>query len=73
LAKFNEFVSSRKKSILSSVPQEFLRFPWLPVWHIRCGQEATRKITLLMHAMGPNVAGSIGTAIAAGMFISVLK
>ena len=28
---------------------------------------------LLMHAMGPNVAGVIGTAVAAGVFISLLK
>ena len=28
---------------------------------------------LLMHAMGPNVAGVIGTAIAAGMFLTMLK
>ncbi|MDR2451570.1 MAG: sodium ion-translocating decarboxylase subunit beta, partial [Candidatus Accumulibacter sp.] len=26
---------------------------------------------LLMHAMGPNVAGVIGTAVAAGMFLSL--
>jgi len=28
---------------------------------------------LLMHAMGPNVAGVIGTAVAAGVLISILK
>jgi len=28
---------------------------------------------LLMHAMGPNVAGVIGTAVAAGVFISLLS
>jgi len=39
----------------------------------KVGQEADKKNYLLMHAMGPNVAGVIGTAIAAGMFISVLK
>ncbi|MBP3372826.1 MAG: sodium ion-translocating decarboxylase subunit beta, partial [Clostridia bacterium] len=27
---------------------------------------------LLMHAMGPNVAGVIGSAVAAGMFINLL-
>ncbi|RJR49183.1 MAG: sodium ion-translocating decarboxylase subunit beta [Desulfobacteraceae bacterium] len=31
------------------------------------------KNYLLMHAMGPNVAGVIGTAIAAGMFMSILR
>ncbi|MDR1159754.1 MAG: sodium ion-translocating decarboxylase subunit beta [Syntrophomonadaceae bacterium] len=38
----------------------------------KVGQEANKKNYLLMHAMGPNVAGVIGTAVAAGMFISVL-
>jgi len=38
----------------------------------KLGSEANRKNYLLMHAMGPNVAGVIGTAVAAGMFISVL-
>jgi oxaloacetate decarboxylase beta subunit len=39
----------------------------------KVGTEADKKNYLLMHAMGPNVAGVIGTAVAAGMFISVLK
>lgn len=39
----------------------------------KIGSEADKKNYLLMHAMGPNVAGVIGTAVAAGMFISVLK
>ncbi|MGI6120230.1 MAG: sodium ion-translocating decarboxylase subunit beta [Desulfosporosinus sp.] len=39
----------------------------------KVGAEADKKNYLLMHAMGPNVAGVIGTAVAAGMFISVLK
>lgn len=39
----------------------------------KVGAEANRRNYLLMHAMGPNVAGVIGTAVAAGMFISVLK
>ncbi|MEW6267296.1 MAG: sodium ion-translocating decarboxylase subunit beta [Thermodesulfobacteriota bacterium] len=39
----------------------------------RVGQEADPKNHLLMHAMGPNVAGVIGTAVAAGMFLSLLK
>ncbi len=36
----------------------------------KVGQEADPSNFLLMHAMGPNVAGVIGTAIAAGVFIS---
>ncbi len=36
------------------------------------GQEYDKGNFLLMHAMGPNVAGVIGTAVAAGYFISVL-
>ena len=34
------------------------------------GLEANKSNYLLMHAMGPNVAGVIGTALVAGTFIS---
>lgn len=37
----------------------------------RVGQEANRNNHLLMHAMGPNVAGVIGSAVAAGVLLSV--
>jgi oxaloacetate decarboxylase beta subunit len=37
------------------------------------GQKENPANFLLMHAMGPNVAGVIGTAVAAGVFISLLK
>lgn len=36
----------------------------------RVGQEANPRNFLLMHAMGPNVAGVIGSAIAAGMLLN---
>lgn len=36
------------------------------------GQKANPQNFLLMHAMGPNVAGVIGTAVAAGVMISLL-
>lgn len=39
----------------------------------KIGQEADPKNFLLMHAMGPNVAGVIGTAVAAGAFLTLLK
>jgi oxaloacetate decarboxylase beta subunit len=39
----------------------------------KIGLEYDPKNHLLMHAMGPNVAGVIGTAIAAGMFLTMLK
>jgi oxaloacetate decarboxylase beta subunit len=39
----------------------------------RVAQEADPKNFILMHAMGPNVAGVIGTAVAAGMFLTMLK
>ena len=39
----------------------------------RVAQEYDVHNHLLMHAMGPNVAGVIGTAIAAGMFLTMLK
>ncbi len=37
------------------------------------GQEFNKRNYLLMHAMGPNVAGVIGTAIAAGILLSFFK
>jgi sodium ion-translocating decarboxylase beta subunit len=37
------------------------------------GRKANPKNYLLMHAMGPNVAGVIGTALAAGLFLTMLK
>ncbi len=39
----------------------------------RVGAEANPKNYLLMHAMGPNVAGVIGSAIAAGVLISLIR
>ncbi len=36
------------------------------------GQKENPKNILLMHAMGPNVAGAIGAAIAGGVFIGIL-
>ncbi len=38
----------------------------------RMGQEANPRNFLLMHAMGPNIAGVIGTATAAGIFLGIL-
>lgn len=38
----------------------------------RMGQKANPRNFLLMHAMGPNVAGVIGTAIAAGVFLGMI-
>jgi Na+-transporting methylmalonyl-CoA/oxaloacetate decarboxylase beta subunit len=38
----------------------------------KVGQETDPTNYLLMHAMGPNVAGVIGTAVAAGVLIAVL-
>ena len=37
------------------------------------GQKADPSNFLLMHAMGPNVAGVIGSAVAAGVFLSLFK
>ena len=39
----------------------------------KVGAQADKNNYLLMFAMGPNIAGVIGTAIAAGIFISILK
>jgi len=38
----------------------------------KMGQEANPRNSLLMHAMGPNMAGVIGTATAAGVFLGML-
>ena len=38
----------------------------------KVGQDADRHNFLLMHAMGPNVAGVIGSAIAAGVLLSLV-
>lgn len=39
----------------------------------KIGAEADKKNYLLMFAMGPNIAGVIGTVIAAGIFLTMLK
>ena len=38
----------------------------------RVGQQENPQNFLLMHAMGPNVAGVIGSAVAAGVMISLV-
>jgi oxaloacetate decarboxylase beta subunit len=38
----------------------------------KVGQQANPQNFLLMHAMGPNVAGVIGSAVAAGIMLSIL-
>ncbi|MEQ8516960.1 MAG: sodium ion-translocating decarboxylase subunit beta, partial [Chromatocurvus sp.] len=38
----------------------------------RLGLEANPHNFLLMHAMGPNVAGVVGSAVAAGVMITLL-
>ena len=38
----------------------------------RMGQEANPRNFLLMHAMGPNIAGVIGTATVAGVFLGMV-
>lgn len=39
----------------------------------KVGQEENPSNFLLMHAMGPNVAGVVGSAVAAGVLISILR
>ena len=39
----------------------------------KVGQEENPGNFLLMHAMGPNVAGVIGSAVAAGVFLAMFK
>ncbi|MFW5768686.1 MAG: sodium ion-translocating decarboxylase subunit beta, partial [Spirochaetota bacterium] len=38
----------------------------------KVGLEANQQNYLLMHAMGPNVAGVIGSAVAAGVLLSIV-
>ena len=52
------------------VTNEVMRnLPALP--NQKVGAEADPTNFLLMHAMGPNVAGVIGTAVAAGTFMAI--
>ncbi|MBR3880173.1 MAG: sodium ion-translocating decarboxylase subunit beta [Mailhella sp.] len=37
------------------------------------GQKANRRVFLLMHAMGPNVSGVIGSAVAAGVLLALCQ
>jgi oxaloacetate decarboxylase beta subunit len=39
----------------------------------KLGQEANPENFLLMHAMGPNMAGVIATSVAAGIFLQMLS
>ncbi|MGL5232935.1 MAG: sodium ion-translocating decarboxylase subunit beta, partial [Fusobacteriaceae bacterium] len=39
----------------------------------KVGQEENASNFLLMHAMGPNVAGVIGSAVAAGVLLAIFK
>ena len=39
----------------------------------KVGQKENPSNFLLMHAMGPNVAGVIGSAVAAGVLLAVFK
>jgi oxaloacetate decarboxylase beta subunit len=38
----------------------------------RMGQEANPRNFLLMHAMGPNMAGAVATSVVAGIFLGML-
>ena len=39
----------------------------------KVGMDENKSNVLLMHAMGPNVAGVIGSAVAAGVLLSIFK
>ena len=39
----------------------------------KVGQEENPRNFLLMHAMGPNIAGVIGSAVAAGVLLIIFK
>ena len=54
-------------------PPECPPFRWRPGCPRKVGAEADPTNFLLMHAMGPNVAGVIGTAVAAGCFMAIFE
>jgi len=72
LAKFfNLFLRDKINPLIGSAGQSAV--PMAARVTQRVGQQENPRNFLLMHAMGPNVAGVIGTATAAGMFLAFLK
>ena len=70
LAKFmNLFLKEKIKPLIGSAGVSAV--PMAARVSQKVGQEANPGNFLLMHAMGPNVAGVIGSAIAAGVLISL--
>ncbi len=67
------YVLSGHKSILLSVQQVYLPFPMAARISQKVGQQEFPTNYLLMHAMGPNVAGVIGSAVAAGVLLTIVR
>lgn len=63
--------SPTARSTRSSVPQASLPFRSQLVYPTSCQRES-RSVFLLMHAMGPNLAGVFGTAISGGIMLALL-
>ena len=63
----------KARSIHLSVQPVYPLFLWLPVYLRRSVQKQDPTNFLLMHAMGPNVAGVIGTAVAAGCLYGYIR
>ena len=53
------------------IPEEASAVPMAARVSQKVGQEYNPRNYLLMHAMGPNVAGVIGSAVAAGILINM--
>ena len=61
----------RARSTRSSALRAFPPCRWRRASPRRSARRRTRGNFLLMHAMGPNVAGVIGSAVAAGVFLAL--
>ena len=62
-----------KQTVVPSVTTILSRYKnsiGLIIWSNKLGLESDPHNFLLMHAMGPNVAGVIGSAVAAGIMIN---
>lgn len=68
---FNLFLKNKINPVIGAAGVSAVPMAARVAHHV--GQQANKRNYLLMHAMGPNVAGVIGTIIAAGLFIAMLK
>ena len=63
--------SETRETKATSFGSAWISFPMAARVVHHLGQEENKKNYLLMHAMGPNAAGVIGSAVAAGYFLGI--